>query len=180
MPLFFRNFGEGSESEGTLDLAHVVLEDRLRREGLSQVEAVLDLQRLTNWPLLGTRAHGTRGNSLGVPDLYPHVAHVAGDSLLPQVEVDGGKRRAGDPGVEEGVGHVEHGSLDVRDLVAVVAGDLGEGSLPDLVELRLGEAEEGVAALVPEPVALPQVPELDADDAGEGGTHQPTVERGLG
>ena len=64
-------------------------------------------------------------------------------------------------------------------LVAVVADDLGEGHLPDLRELGFGESDQGIAVLVPEPVALPQVPELDADDAREGRTNEATVEGGL-
>ncbi len=45
--------------------------------------------------------------------------------------------------------------------------------------MGLGEPDERVAVLVPKPVALPEVPELDADDASEGWTHQATVKRGF-
>ena len=37
-----------------------------------------------------------------------------------------------------------------------------------------------IAVLVPEPVALPEVEELLADDAGEGGPHNPAHHRLLG
>lgn len=39
---------EGSESEGALDLAHVVVQDGLGAVGLRQVEAVVDLQTLAH------------------------------------------------------------------------------------------------------------------------------------
>ena len=136
------------------------LKDGLGTEGLSQVEAVFNLEALTDRSLLGAGAHGARRDPLGVPDLDAHVADSAADALLPQVEVDGRQGRAGHARVQEGVGHVEHRPLDVRHGVAVVAGDLGQGDLADLHELGLGEADEGVAALVPEPVALPQISEI--------------------
>ena len=175
-----RHLGEGSEGEGALDLADVVLQDRLRGEGLGEVEAVLYLEGLTDWTLLGAGAHRARRHPSRLPDVDGLVADIAGDSLLPQVQVDGGQRTAGDAGVEEGIRHVEESSLDVCHGVAVVTHHLGQGDLPDLVQLSLGEPDERVASLVPEPVTLPQVAELDADDAGEGGAHQPAVQRGLG
>jgi hypothetical protein len=45
-------------------------------------------------------------------------------------------------------------------LITVVAHNLGDGHLPDLRQLRLREPDERVAVLVPEAVALAQVPEL--------------------
>lgn len=39
---------EGSEGEGTLHLAHVVVEDGLRAVGLGQVEAVVDFEALAD------------------------------------------------------------------------------------------------------------------------------------
>ena len=65
-------------------------------------------------------------------------------------------------------------------LIAIVTSDFRKADFSDLVELGLGEPDERVASLVPEPVALPEVPELDADDAGECWTNQPTVQGGLG
>ena len=158
----------------------MVLQDGLRGEGLGQVEAVLYLEGLTDGALLGAGAHRAGRHPPGLPDVDGLVAHVAGDPLLPQVQVDGRQGGAGDPGVQEGVGHVEESSLDVGDGVAVVAHHLGQTDLPDLVQLGLGEPDEGVASLVPEPVALPQVPELNADDAGEGWPHQAAVQGSLG
>ena len=57
---------------------------------------------------------------------------------------------------------------------------LGQRDLADLSQLRLSEPDERVAGLVPEPVALAQVPELDADHAGEGGADEAAVEGSLG
>ena len=74
---------------------------------------------------------------------------------------------------------VEDGPLYVAHDVAVLADDLGQRDLPDLRELRLAELGGGVVALVPEPVALLQLLELDADDAGEGGSHQGTLQGSL-
>ena len=56
---------------------------------------------------------------------------------------------------------------------------LSQSDLADLRQLGLSEPDERVARLVPESVALAQVPELDADDAGEGGAHQAAVQRRL-
>ena len=158
----------------------MVLQDGVGGEGLGEVEAVLYLEGLAHGPLLGAGAHGAGGHAPRAPDVDGLVAHVAAHALLPQVEVDLGQRAAGHARVEEGVGHVEERALDVGDGVAVVAHRLAQAHFADLVELGLGEPDEGVAALVPEPVALPQVAELDADDAGEGWAHQPAVQRGLG
>ena len=68
----------------------------------------------------------------------------------------------------------------MRHLIAIVASDFRKADFSDLVELGLGEPDERVASLVPEPVALPEVPELDADDAGKCWPHQPPVQGGLG
>lgn len=157
----------------------MVLEDGVRGEGLSQVEAVLDLEALTHGPLLGAGAHGARRHPPRRPDVDGLVADIAAHPLLPQVEVDLRKGGARHPGVEEGVGDVKQRPLDVGDRVAVVAHCLGQRDLPDLVKLGLGEPDERVAALVPEPVALPEVPELDPDDAGEGRAHQAAVQWSL-
>ena len=174
-----RHLGEGSEGEGALDLADVVFQDVLGGKGLGEVEAVLYLEGLTDGPLLGAGAHRARGHPPSLPDVYGLVTNIAGDSLLPQVQVDGGQGTAGDPRVQERVRNVEESSLDVGDCVAVVTHHLGQADLPDLVQLGLCEPDQRVASLVPEPVALPQVPELDANDAGEGGAHQSTVQGSL-
>ena len=42
--LLLGHFGKGSECECALDLAHMVLEDGVWREGLGEVEAILDLE----------------------------------------------------------------------------------------------------------------------------------------
>ena len=162
MRLLLRHLGEGPEGKGALHLAHVVLQDIPLGEGLRQVETVLDLQGLTHGPLLGARAHGAGRDTLGVPDVDGGSSHVAVEALLPEVEVDGGHRAAGHPRVEERVRHVEHGALDVVDLVAVVARDAGQAGLPDLRQLGLGEPGQRVVPLVPEPVAFTQIPELDS------------------
>ena len=125
VPVLLRHLGEGSECKGTLDFAHVVLQDVLGAEGLRQVEAVLYLETLAHGALLGAGAHGARRDPLGVSGLNAHVAHAAAVSLLPQVQVDGRQGRAGHPRVQERVRHVKHGALDVGDLVAVVAGYFG-------------------------------------------------------
>ena len=177
MPLLLGNLGECSEGEGTLDLAHVVLQDGVRAERLREVETVLNLETLAHRALLGAGAHGARRDPLGVSNLDPGPADVAADPLLPQVEVDGGQGGAGHPRVEERVGDVKHGPLDVSHPVAVVAGDLRQRDLSDLVELRFRESDERVSSFVPEPVALSEVSELDADDAGECWSHQSTVQR---
>jgi len=140
------------------------------------VEAVFNLERLADRPLLGAGAHGAGRDPLGVPDLDVGAAHVAGESFLPEVEVDGGHGRAGHPGVQERVRHVEHGPLNVVDLVAVVAGHPGQASFPDLCELGLSEAGEGVVPFVPESVALAQVPELNTYNTGKGRSDKPTVQ----
>ena len=74
------------------------------------------------------------------------------------------------------MGLIEDGLLDVSDDVAVFADDLGERHLADFVELSFAEPRRGGVVLVPVPVALFQLLELDADDAGEGGAHQRTLE----
>ena len=60
-------------------------------------------------------------------------------------------------------------NLHAVDVVAVVAYQPGELDLADLVELLQSEGGGPAAVLVPEAVAEPEVVELLADDAGEGG-----------
>lgn len=81
--------------------------------------------------------------------------------------------------LQEFVWLVKDGLLDVSDDVAIFADDLGEGHLADFVELRLAEPGGGGVVLVPVTVALFQLLELDADDAGEGGAHQRPLQRCL-
>ena len=57
---------------------------------------------------------------------YGRTAHVAEQSLLPQVQVDRGQGVAGHTWVEEGVRHVEQRPLDGGDVVAVLADHLGK------------------------------------------------------
>ena len=59
--------------------------------------------------------------------------------------------------------------------VAVVAGYLRQRDLSDLVELCFSESYEGIATLVPEPVTLSEVSELDADDTGKRWSNQATM-----
>ena len=87
MPLLFCNLWEGSEGKGTLDLTHVVLQNRFRTESLGEVETVLNLEALAHRPLLGTGAHCARADSLCVTDLDPRPTNVAADTLFPQVKV---------------------------------------------------------------------------------------------
>ena len=176
MPLLLGNLGEGSEGEGTLDLAHVVLQDGVRAERLREVETVLNLETLAHRALLGAGAHGARRDPLGVSNLDPGPADVAADPLLPQVQVDGWQRGAGHSRVQERVGHVEHRPLDVGHPVTVVTGYLCQGDLSDLVQLRFCESDQGVATLVPEPVAFSQISELDANDTRKCWSNQSTVQ----
>ena len=90
------------------------------------------------------------------------AAHSAEQPLLPQVQIDGGEGGAGDTRIQKGVRHVEQPPLDGGHVVAVVADHLGQRHLADVVQLRLREPGERVVPLVPEPVALTQVPELDS------------------
>ena len=71
--------------------------------------------------------------------------------VLPQLEVDLREAAARDALVEELVVLVEGGLLDLVDHVRVLADDLGQGRLPDLCQLGLGEPHRRVRGLVPEP-----------------------------
>ena len=144
------------------------------------METIFYFERLTNGTFLGTRAHCAGRDALGVADVDGSAADIAHDPLLPQVQVDGGQRCAGDARIEERVRHIEHGSLDNIDLVAVVANQFGQGDLPDLGQLGLREPDERIPPLVPEPVAFSQIPELNSNDAGEGWSHQASVQWCLG
>ena len=53
------------------------------------------------------------------------------------------------------------------DAVRVVAQDLSQGELLDLVQLGQGEANGGVVPLVPEPIPIPQGAPLLAENASE-------------
>ena len=86
--LLFCNLWEGSEGKGTLDLTHVVLQNRVRTESLGEVETILNLEALAHRPLLGAGAHCARANPLCVSDLNPRPTNVAADTLFPQVKVD--------------------------------------------------------------------------------------------
>ena len=88
VPLLFCNLWEGSEGKGTLDLTHVVLQNRLRTESLGEVETILNLEALAHRPLLGAGAHCARADPLCVSDLNPRPTDIAADPLFPQVEVD--------------------------------------------------------------------------------------------
>ena len=104
--------GKSPEGEGTLDLAHVVVEDVLSGEGLGQVEAVFDLEGLAEGPLLGTGAHDAGADPAGVSRLDVDLGDGAGHALLPELQVDVGQGVAGDPGVQERVRDVEQAALD--------------------------------------------------------------------
>ena len=85
--------------------------------------------------------------------------------------------------VSHGVGGPVHlVEAVVRQLAGLVTVPAKEGRqphAPDLPQLREAEAEARVPGLVPEPVALPQVAELDADDAGEGGADESALQGAL-
>jgi hypothetical protein len=102
------------------------------------------------------------------PILYEWLAYFNGraadgaeETLLPQVQVDRRQCAAGHAGVEERVRHVEQAALDGDHVVAVVADHLCQRRLADVVQLRLRETRQRVVSLVPKPVALPQISELD-------------------
>lgn len=157
----------------------MILEDGIGGERLRQVEAVFYLERLADRTLLGAGTHGAWRHSPGLTDIYGLVTNITRHPLLPEVQVDGGQGRAGNTRVEEGVGHIEQCSLDVGDSVTVVTHHLGQAHLPDLVQLGLGEPDQRIAAFIPEPVAFPQVSELDSNDAGKCWTHQSAMQRCL-
>lgn len=56
-------------------------------------------------------------------------------------------------------------------IVQVVTDDLRQSGFPDLLKLRFREPNDAVVSLIPEPVTLPQLTELQANDAGKGGAH---------
>eukprot|EP00095_Tigriopus_kingsejongensis_P000321 maker-scaffold292_size219010-snap-gene-1.33 protein:Tk00321 transcript:maker-scaffold292_size219010-snap-gene-1.33-mRNA-1 annotation:"PREDICTED: hypothetical protein LOC100650446" len=102
------------------------------------------------------------------------------DPLLPQLQVDPRQSIAVHPRVQEWIRDIKVGPLNGGDVITGVANHLGEGDLSDLGQLRVGEANEWIASLVPEPVTFAQISELDPNDAGESGTHQTTMEWSLG
>ena len=88
------------------------------------MEAVFDLERLAERPLLRAGAHHAGRDSPGVARLYADVVDLAGDALLPEVEVDAGEGVAVDARVEEGVGDVEDGALHRAHVVRSLADNL--------------------------------------------------------
>ena len=85
-------------------------------------------------------------------------------------EIDSSRRRLEDELLGS---HHQGGERKIRHPMTIHY--LSQSDLADLRQLGLSEPNERVARLVPEPVALAQVPELDADDTGEGGAHQAAV-----
>jgi hypothetical protein len=75
------------------------------------------------------------------------------------------------------VGLVKDRALNVSDDVAVLTNDLGQGDLPDLGQLLNAEPRGRLVVLVPEPVALFDLLELNADDTGERRAHQSPGQR---
>ena len=69
--------------------------------------------------------------------------------------------------------------MNVSDDVAVDTDNSGQGELPYLRQLSLGEPDGSVGALVPEPIALFQLLELDAYDASKRRANESTLERSL-
>merc|ERR1719239_1013386 len=99
-----------------------------------------------------------------------NVLEVLG--VPPVGEVEGGQlpSTAGQPGVQLVVGE-EHGpQLDGLHRVRVVADQSRQGGLSDCLQLLQGEAARPAGVLVPVPVSGPEVEELVANDAGEGGS----------
>ena len=74
---------------------------------------------------------------------------------------------------------IKNRSLDVSDHVAIFTNDLRQGDFPDLGKLCLTKLEVGVVVLVPEPVALFELLELNPDDAGESGADESALQRAL-
>ena len=74
---------------------------------------------------------------------------------------------------------IKNRSLDVSDHVAIFTHDLRQGDFPDLGKLCLAKLEVGVVVLVPEPVALFELLELNPDDAGESGADESALQRAL-
>ncbi len=141
--------GEGSEGERALDFTDVIVQNVCAGETLSEVEAVLDLERLAKRPLLGASAHRARAHlkkrivfyvprirvelvGHGVKFTYPFcvarlnglTANIAGNPLLPQLEVDFGQCVAWNPRVQEWIGNIEHCPLNTSHLVAMITDDL--------------------------------------------------------
>ena len=110
---------KGPEGEGALDFADVVVQDVFSGEGLGQVEAVFDLERLAEGPLLGAGAHDAGRHAAGVTGLDVDLGDGAGHPLLPELQVDVGQGVAGHPGVQERVGNVKQTTLDRGNLVAI-------------------------------------------------------------
>ena len=92
--------------------------------------------------------------------------------VLPEVQVDLRQTATGNPLVEELMILVKRGFLDLVDYISVLADNLCQGRLPDLGQLRLGEPDGGVRGLVPEPVTLLRLLELDPDHASKCWTDQ--------
>ena len=68
--------GEGTEGKCALHLAHVVFEDGLRAKGLGQMEAVFNLERLAEGPLLGAGTHDAGGDPAGVACLDANITYL--------------------------------------------------------------------------------------------------------
>ena len=103
-------------------------------------------------------------------------------SVSPLGEVQSGQDTglAGNPGVDLVVGQHHGVDLNVVQRVGIITENTGQLDLPDFGQLLQGEAGRPATVLVPEPIAQPEVVELFADDAGEGGTDHGAGERLLG
>ena len=168
------------ESEGALSLADVVSSDCLHSNLGDELTTVVHPQTLTLSILPGAGAGGAGGDPPAGAQGYVNTIHLALVSLvLPQVEVDLRQTAARHALIEELVILIKRRLLDLVHHVSVLTHNLGQGRLPDLSQLGLGEPDRGVRGLVPEPVALLCLLKLYSDDAGEGWTHQSTLERNL-
>ena len=76
------------------------------------MEAVLDLERLAQRSLFGTGAHDAGRDPPRVSRLDVDVAHLAGDSLFPQLKVDPGKSVTVDARIQERIRDVKERPLD--------------------------------------------------------------------
>ena len=81
---------------------------------------------------------------------------------------------AGGSHIRQLVGLEEGKRLELFNIVHAVTDHPGKGGLSDLLKLRRTESTRVSSSFVPEPVALPQVEELLADDASKGWPNDPT------
>lgn len=77
---------------------------------------------------------------------------------------------------QEIAGQIEGGTLHIALNLQILADDLGQRNLAYLSQLSLGELDFGILVLVPEAIALAQLAELNANDAGQCGADQASLQ----